>query len=78
MNNKTEKKISFKKEKKNPRKHNEPFKPRQRSQICNPVNPRLRLHQEFQFLTNLILIKQSKSIKKQQLKNPRKPSSFLK
>jgi hypothetical protein len=61
-NDKTEKNISFKKEKKKTRENlGEPFKPKQRSQICNPLNPRLELNQKSQFLTNLILINQSKS-----------------
>jgi hypothetical protein len=56
------KKISVLKKRKKTRENlGEPFKPRQRSQIYNPLNPRLELNQKFQFLTNLILINQSKS-----------------
>lgn len=50
---------------------------RQTFQSCNPLNLR-PLNKEDQFKTNLILISQNQFNKEQQLKNSRKPQSFIK
>jgi hypothetical protein len=58
------KNINLGKGKKKPQENSsEPSKPRQRSQTRNLLNSRPGLHQKTHFLTNLILISQSKSNK---------------
>jgi hypothetical protein len=74
----TKKKIMFKERKRKPRKSSEPFKPEQRSQTNNSLNSRPVFNQEVQFLTNLILISQIKSNKKQQLKRIKKTQVIFK
>jgi hypothetical protein len=53
-------------------------KSRQMSQIHNSLNSRPRFTQQVQFLINLILIGQSKSKKKKQLKRFKKTQIILK
>jgi len=66
--NKTEIQNQLLKRKKPQENLNEPSKLEKISQTHNSLNSRLGLNREAQFLTNLILISQSKSNKEQQLK----------
>jgi len=72
------KNIIFKERKRKQRKSSKPFKLGQRSQTCDPLNSRPGLNQEAQFITNLILINQIKSNKKQQLKRSKKTQIIFK
>jgi len=56
--------LAYKRGKNHQENSRKPSKSRQRSQTRNLLNPRPGLHQKTQFLTNLILISQSKSNKK--------------
>jgi hypothetical protein len=60
------------------KKLSEPFKTRQISKTRNLLNSRFRLNQETQFLTNLILISESKSNKEKQIKRFEKTQVIFK
>ena len=72
------KNIIFKERKSKQRKSSKPFKLGQRSQTRDPLNSRPELNYEAQFITNLILINQIKSNKKQQLKRSKKTQIIFK